>query len=1471
MCTKTNGDFGLRTFPQQVLALLCGLCLLTVPTSAVGSTDEPEKPDSRIAERDSLWQQAQQLVADGKSTEAIEVGEQVLKIEQTVFGDVHLELTGTLQWLSQQHLALQQMPQAVDYASQYESVTEQLHGKDHWQTVSARWQADYVRKQQAAPADTVKAMLSIEARYNELNAAGKYAEAAVELEKLVPYELDVLGAEHPNLAITWTLQADCWLNAEQYGKAEQAATKALDVRRKALGDMHPDTAQVTWYLAKALIFQQRHEEALAPLEQAASIWKATEQPVFAAWADSWRGDSLAALDRKPEAAKAYHAALTAFREQGHAEGEAIHLKHLADLDGSVDLKGERDRLWQAALAAGEERRLDDAALLGERVLAIEKVWLGDNNAEVIATLKWLAAVYEAANNRSAAIASLEAVVSRHAAIDGDSHYRTTDARLAVTYFRRFSDLTDAQRAELAETSDLIVQGSTAMRAGQFATALEKTLTAQQIFGRLLGEEHPFYALSLNRLGQLYLTMGDYARAEPLYLQCQQIQKKVLGEEHPDYANTLNNIALFYATKRDFARAEPLYLQCQQIQKKLLLEEHPDYATMLRNIAIFYQTVGDYARAEPLFLQCQQIQKKVLGEEHPDYATTLNSLALYYATKSDYARAEPLYLQCQQIQKKVLGEEHPDYALTLNNLAEFYITIGDYARAEPLHLQCKEIRKKVLGDEHPDYAATLNNLGQFYQTMGDYARAEPLFLQCQQIQKTMLGEEHPHYAHVLGNLSFLYRTMQQHSKAEAFAAESMSLARSLLDKSSIILSERQQLAMNQMLRYRLDSYLSLALDNPEFQAKAAREVLQWKGATLVRQRAMRLAAEEPGISERFVELQQVSRQLASLSRATPSGELDDWKKRITNLTTDKERLEAQLSRDSATFRSAMQQITPEQIQAAIPPDAVLIDFLQFSRSRPAEKKGQWDYTTSLLAVIVKHNGDPQLIELGAIAPLSVAIDTWRQTFGVSPQGKQAGLAIRQQIWKPLLKHIADAKTVLVSTDGVVGRLPLAALPGKEPGTYLIEDHHLAMIPVPQLLPALVNDLGNKALSRELLLLGDVDYDAEPAAPEESHRKKRRPGQSENRADLIDSAFRPLSGAAGEVAAIQVLYSDLFEADDDDVHTLKQTTATEAAFRDIAGEFRHLHLATHGFFAPPTVLSAMSPEAIDKAASSQQTFSETSASTLPPRITGIGAGLQVVDRGSVITQIVPGGPAAKDGQLQPTDIIVGVAEGEEEFVELAGLSLQQIVQLIRGREGSQVRLQVLSGGEGEPQVVAITRDVLPGTPVASRSDAASRGQLVSSDHSVTGWNPGLLSGLAMAGANLEPEPGKDDGILTSQEIAFLPLNGVDTVVLSACETGLGEVAGGEGLIGIQRAFQVSGARTTVASFWKVDDLVTRRLMERFYRNLWEKEMPRLDSLREAQLYILNNPESIRGAKADDQEATERVSPRYWAAFQLSGDWR
>jgi CHAT domain-containing protein len=160
-------------------------------------------------------------------------------------------------------------------------------------------------------------------------------------------------------------------------------------------------------------------------------------------------------------------------------------------------------------------------------------------------------------------------------------------------------------------------------------------------------------------------------------------------------------------------------------------------------------------------------------------------------------------------------------------------------------------------------------------------------------------------------------------------------------------------------------------------------------------------------------------------------------------------------------------------------------------------------------------------------------------------------------------------------------------------------------------------------------------------------------------------------------------------------------------------------------------------------------------------------------------------------------------------------------------------------------------------------------------VAGFHPLLLSGLVLAGANRPPEPGQDDGILTALEVAELDLRHVELAVLSACETGLGEVAGGEGVLGLQRAFQAAGARSTVTSLWQVPDQATRALMERFYAGLWDRKRPlgKLEALRQAQLWLLREgpTRGLAVVSTEPSAGPRRAPPFYWAAFVLSGDWR
>ncbi|MCE9553463.1 MAG: CHAT domain-containing protein, partial [Planctomycetes bacterium] len=519
------------------------------------------------------------------------------------------------------------------------------------------------------------------------------------------------------------------------------------------------------------------------------------------------------------------------------------------------------------------------------------------------------------------------------------------------------------------------------------------------------------------------------------------------------------------------------------------------------------------------------------------------------------------------------------------------------------------------------------------------------------------------------------------------------------------------------------------------------ILTWKGATAARQWRDRQCASAD-TAPLDVELQQIRRRLATLTLHVPEpAERREWMGQIFKLTMRKEALEQQ----RAVYSAKLQGIEPEvgiaDVQKVLPPGLALIDFLQYTHTSFAKVNSpkapgavEMQQTQRLLAFVVRRDRSTTRIDLGEFAPIREAITKWRKTRGFRPDPGKTDWAAKtgQLLWPHLKPWVNDCDTLLISPDGVLSQLAWNVLPGRAPDRYLIEDFAIATVPTPQLLPALLSSaepIQKLGMKQTLLLLGDIDYNAPPAPPAVTPASAKA---SPLPRPAVAASFTPLKGTAAEVRAIE----DQFHRQSPTglVTMLAQGAATEEAFWREAARHRWLHVATHGFFAPPNIKSAL----------------------------------------------------ATQNQMDP------------EAMKREGVSL---------------------------------------------------------------FHVDYLNGLALAGANIGATGDGDDGILTAAELSVMDLRNVDTVVLSGCETGLGEASGGEGTFGMQRALQIAGVHTTVGSLWTVSDEKTNLLMQRFYNNLWEKKLPRLQALREAQLWMLNSGTA----------GQQRLSPHYWAAFTLSGDWR
>ena len=505
-------------------------------------------------------------------------------------------------------------------------------------------------------------------------------------------------------------------------------------------------------------------------------------------------------------------------------------------------------------------------------------------------------------------------------------------------------------------------------------------------------------------------------------------------------------------------------------------------------------------------------------------------------------------------------------------------MGDYTKAEPLLRQTLEFDEAVFGENHIGYASSLVSLAGLYADMGDYTKAEPLLRQALSISKVALKEKHPDYATSLNNLATLYHRMGNYAQAEPLYQQALNLSRDILERTALTQSERQQLAMGQMLRGRLDAYLSLALRKGDMARAAFEQILLWKGATLARQRRYRQLDSDPDIAPLFKELQQVSRQLASLARAFPDSpdQTAVWEERMNALNAEQERLESELSRQSAVFRQTQHQVTLADVAKALPDNAVLLDFLEFDKitlhpERKASKRvssQRW-----LIASVLHADGAVNLVDLGAQKPVAETLDEWRYILAPPKNGRPAvgdthGKRLREILWEPLLPAIGKPQTILVSPDGILGRLPWVALPGAEPETWLLEDYQIAIVPVPQLLPQLVMDNNHREVKRGLLLVGDVDYDASPGMPAEPDQEQGLSWLWERLAFWRgDIGFPRLRETSAEITRIKALFRRVFKPERQHIETLHRESATEKRFRRLAPKFAYLHLATHGFLLRP----------------------------------------------------------------------------------------------------------------------------------------------------------------------------------------------------------------------------------------------------------------------------------------------------------------
>jgi CHAT domain-containing protein len=901
----------------------------------------------------------------------------------------------------------------------------------------------------------------------------------------------------------------------------------------------------------------------------------------------------------------------------------------------------------------------------------------------------------------------------------------------------------------------------------------------------------------------YLEKSNYDSALIYAEKALQLVKEQTGPNDTLYANMLRAIIDVNYYNGTYASAIEYCKKEIEIRKTIQGEKHLDYTASLNNLANLYDAIGNYSGAVDIFLREKRILEEIMSNKNTYYATCLNDLAQTYWVMGNYPAAEPLYIESKNIRKELLGERHPNYALSLNNLAALYQEMGNYPAAETLFLEAKTIIKEVQGENTVDYALSLNNLAVLYWAMNNYAAAEPLYVEAMNIYKKVLGEQHPDYAFALNNLAKLYQAMGKYSAAEPLLLKAKDLRKEILGvKHPDYATSLNNLAglYDEMGNYSAAAPLYLEAKN------IRKEVL---------------GEEHPDYATSLKNLAGLYNEMGNQTAA------------------ESLYLECLAKVNNAIFRNFAFLSEKEKELYFKTQSGCFENFYSFSLKRKKENpeitgmvfnnvvknKGLLLKSTTAMRTAILNSNDTALMSkyekwIDIKKEISKLYSTEITNRAKNPEDleQQANTIEKdlvrgsqvfsdfQQVQKLTWENVKES---LKHGEAAIEFIHFAE--GKKRDTIL----YCALLVTPQSKhPEMVKLFYEKDLesilgtnkSNNLLYINNI-Y-----------------GTSENRSEqLYKLIWQPMERYLKGIKTI-------YYSPDGLLHKISFAALDKGKAIYLCDRYDLNRLSTTG----KVVL--------------HENYSIDSVATA-----GIYGGIKYSTDSTTkeIWKYLPGtkNEADKIDQIfrskeLRTEYFSGTLATEESFKQLFSASKP-------GKKPEILHIATHGFFFPDPEVPVKEEEkdtIIKETPIVFRGGSSNFGLW----QFVKNKNPLMRSGLVFSGANnvwnQKYSDQGEDGVLTAQEVTQLDLQNTQLIVLSACETGLGDIKGSEGVYGLQRAFKLAGVKYFVMSLWQVPDEATSEFMTQFYdKLLLTKNIQK--SFNETQLKMRN-----------------KYDPYYWAAFIL-----
>jgi CHAT domain-containing protein/tetratricopeptide (TPR) repeat protein len=562
-------------------------------------------------------------------------------------------------------------------------------------------------------------------------------------------------------------------------------------------------------------------------------------------------------------------------------------------------------------------------------------------------------------------------------------------------------------------------------------------------------------------------------------------------------------------------------------------------------------------------------RRLFEGDHPRVAMSLNNLGHFYWELRRPAEAEGYFRDAVEMYRRVYKGDHADLALGLNNLGAACNDQGKLPDAERWYRDALDMFKRMHRGNHPDVALALNNLGMACSRQGRLAEAEDHARAAVDMYRALDLGDHPRVAFGLTNLAGLLHTWGKLADAEGPAREALAMNRRLLVAYARQKSEGEALSLLPTLPLSRATFLTIAVDRQADPAAVYAEVWADKAALARvyehRQLSACAAATGPDAARVVADLADARRRRAELLLAPAPKDPAVSKKRDDDLAGYAGRIEtldADLRKLLPTVGRAdrLARATPADLQRELPPDTVFVDFLAYTRmSRdPGAAGPKGDSGTRCYAAFVVSRDAVRWIDLGPAKPVEDNVGFWLDAI-TGPTGRvPADLPgrVRDLVWaKVRAAFPTGTRRVYVAPDLALTGLPWVALPGDRPGTVVLEEFAVGVVPHgPALLDGLwAPDAAPAADRARALVVGGVDFGPAPAPV----------------AGAGPKAWVPLPGAKAEAEGVAALA----RGRNLDPRVLAGADATADRVLGELPRVRVAHLATHGFYAPdPTARKA-----------------------------------------------------------------------------------------------------------------------------------------------------------------------------------------------------------------------------------------------------------------------------------------------------------